>query len=503
MGRIRRVKPLWRVYMIRDRTRSHFVLRPWRWGVIMTLCASVAFAAALSSPTITTFAGGGTPASGNGDGGQATAARLTNPVDVAVDAAGNVYIADVAVFVGQDGFKVRKVAPSGVITTVAGNGELAYNGDGIQATSAAIAVAGIAVDGAGNLYIADKQNHRVRKVAPNGVISTVAGNGTGGFLGDGGQARNARVNLPSDVATDADGNLYIIDAGNARIRKVAAVNGVITTVAGNGQYAYSGDGGPATQAGLYDPRGIAVDGAGNLYIAEHGSRRVRKVGTDGKISTIAGGGPFRSDPVAVNMKLVNPHGVAVDSRGNVYVAEYNNLVRVISPAGIIQVLAGQFNDTTFGNEGAPWGYAGDGGPADEALLYEPLNLALDAQENVYIADSRNSRVRKVAQAPTPATPLGVRAFRPFRMHEVGSFTKHVAVADVTGDGRTDALLTTGSWSGPNVQPENDLRLWVFVQQVDGTLAPPQKHAFFGDASGGRSGSGLATADLDRDGFMDV
>ncbi len=491
-------------------SKSVSQVRNWKrsYGVLLLLVPVVAYfagtaiSAALSSPVITTIAGGGSPASGNGDSGPATGARLSNPVDVAVDASGNVYIADVAVFVGQDGFKVRKVDTAGNITTVAGNGDNSYNGDGIAATSAGISIKGIAVDGSGNLYIADAHNQRVRRVAPNGLISTVAGNGTSDFSGDGGQARNARLNFPSDVATDTAGNLYILDAFNLRVRRVG-IDGVIRTIAGNGQYGFSGDGGPAIQASFANPTGIAVDASGNVLVADQGNNRVRRITPAGIISTFAGGGRFRSDPVAANSVLFNPTGVATDARGNVYISELNNLVRVVSAGGIMQVAAGQFNDTTFGNAGAQWGFAGDGGPADQALLYEPLNLALDAQQNLYIADSRNGRIRKVSQVPTPPTPAGVDAFRPYQANVVGSFTQHVAVADVTGDGRDDALLTTTSWGYIAAEPDNDMRLWVFVQRPDGTLAAPLKYPYLGDGAGGRSGTGLATADLDRDGFMDV
>ena len=203
------------------------------------------------------------------------------------------------------------------------------------------------------------------------------------------------------------------------------------------------------------------------------------------------------------MTLLHPHGVAVDGRGNVYIAEQNNLVRVVSPDGIIKVVAGPFNDSTFGSEGAPPGFAGDGGPAEQALLNEPFNLALDAKENLFIADSHNGRVRRVTTVPTAVTPQGLGAFLPYKAYSVGSFTQHVAIADVTGDGRDDALLTTTSWGGDYVEPANDFRLLVFVQKTDGTLAAPIRYSYSGDTLFGRSGTGLATGDLDHDGFMDV
>lgn len=485
------------------RSVGRWTVRSWGRGLaVSVLClAGLAQSEPWTSPTITTYAGGGSPASGNGDGGPATSARLINPIDVAIDPAGNVYIADIAIYVGQDAFKVRKVDVDGRISTVAGNGTLEYNGDGIAATAAGISVKGIAVDGAGNLFIADGHNQRIRKVAPNGVITTVAGTGVAGFSGDGGQARNARLNFPIDVATDALGNLYVMDGMNVRVRQITT-DGVIRTIAGNGQSGFSGDGGPATQASFLDPQGIFVSRDGSLYVADRGNDRIRKVSA-GIIRTIAGGGPFRTDPVATNSKLYNPTGVALDSRDNLYIAEQNNLVRVMNKDGIIRPLAGQYNDSSFDVDGGLRGFSGDGGPADQALLYEPMNLALDTSSNILVADSRNGRVRKISASGVPRTPKGTRAFHPYEYYMVGSYTQHVAVADVTGDGRDDAILTTTSWGcGIGAEPDNDMRLWLFVQRPDGTLAPPSKTPL----SGGECtafGTGLATSDLNHDGYMDA
>ena len=247
------------------------------------------------------------------------------PIGVAVDSAGNLYIAD------SDNNRIRKVS-NGVIATVAGNGTPAFSGDNGPATSAQLsAPIGVAVDSAGNLYIADSSNDRIRKVT-NGVITTVAGNGTLGFSGDNGPAISATLNAPNGVAVDSAGNLYINDCGNYRIRKVT--NGVITTVAGNGTLGFSGDNGPATSAQLNSPSGVAVDSAGNLYIADFGNNRIRKV-SNGVIATVAGNGTqgFSGDNgPATSAELSYPEGVAVDSAGNLYIADTDNYrIRVLTP----------------------------------------------------------------------------------------------------------------------------------------------------------------------------
>lgn len=224
---------------------------------------------------ITTVAGQSFTGGYSGDGGPATKAGLSDPTGVAVDSSGNIYIAD-----PQDNV-IREVnAATGVITTVAGSGMDGYSGDGGPATKAELNYpSSVAVDGAGNLYFGDVLNHRVREVnAATGVITTVAGNGGDGYNGDGGPATKAILSDPAGVAVDAAGNLYIADAGNNVIREVNAATGVITTVAGNGTKGYSGDGGPATSAELSGPAGVAVEGAGNLYIADTGNHRIRKVG---------------------------------------------------------------------------------------------------------------------------------------------------------------------------------------------------------------------------------
>ena len=280
---------------------------------------------------ITNFAGNGSAGNG-GDGGAATGAQLNTPEDLAVDPAGNLYIAD------SRNNKVRKVAPNGTISTFAGSGTAGSGGDGGAAGSATLNLPfGIAADTAGNIYITEFLGNRVRKVTPDGTISTVAGNGTSGYSGDGGSATAAMLNGPQDVAADSSGNIYIADANNNRVRQVSG--GTINTVAGNGLSGYDRDGVQATTTNVGNPVAVAVDTFGNLYIAD-GSLRVRKVYTSGIITTIAGSGTrgYAGDGgSATNAQLYSPSALAVNSSGNVWLADTNNnAVRVLQPnnAGI-------------------------------------------------------------------------------------------------------------------------------------------------------------------------
>ena len=232
----------------------------------------------------------------SGDGGPAVSATLSGPYGVAIDNAGNLYIADL----GNN--CIRKVTPAGIISTVAGNGIYGYSGDGGQATSAQLRnPTGVAVDSVGNLYMADSDNNRIRKVTPAGIISTVAGNGISGFSGDGSQAMGAQLAYPFGVAVDGAGNLYIADLGNLRVREVTTA-GVMRTVAGDGTLSYSGDGGQAGSAQLGTPNGVALDSAGDIYIADTGNSRIRKITPSGVIRTLAGTG--HQDPPAMEVQLI-------------------------------------------------------------------------------------------------------------------------------------------------------------------------------------------------------
>jgi uncharacterized protein (TIGR03437 family) len=339
----------------------------------------------VSKGVITTVAGNGLTGS-SGDNGAATSARLANPEGVAVDSAGNLYIAD------ADNHRIRKVS-GGVIATVAGNGLAGFSGDNGPAVNAQLnSPYGVAVDSAGNLYIADTENQRIRKVS-GGVIATIAGSGTAGFSGDNGPAISATLGTPMGIAVDLAGNLYIADRDNSRVRKVAS--GLIATVAGNGTQGFSGDNGPAADAQLFIPISVAVDSPGNLYIADRYNNRIRKV-TNGTIATVAGGGtPIGGNGPALSSQFGDPSGVALDSAGNLYIADQaSNRVWKVSN-GSIAVVAGN---------GTP-GFSGDNGPAAGAQLNEPFGVAVDSVGNVFIADTGNQRIRKVANG-TIATVAG-------------------------------------------------------------------------------------------------
>jgi sugar lactone lactonase YvrE len=333
----------------------------------------------LPNGIITTVAGGGS----GGDGSAATNASLGSPNGVAVDASGNLFIADT----GNQ--RIREVSTNGIITTVAGNGTEGYSGNGGAATNASLYYPdGVAADASGNLFIADNLNSCIRKVNTNGIITTVAGNGTWGYSGDGGAATNAQLHFPYGVAVDASGNLFIADTSNHRIRMVST-NGIITTVAGNGTGGYSGDGGAATNANLHAPYRVAVDTSGNLFIADYFNSRVRRVSTNGIITTVAGNGTWGysgDGGAATNANLADPVGVAVDASGNLFIADYaKQRIRTVSANGIITTVAGNGNN----------GYSGDGGKATSASLNSPYGVAVDASGNLFIADTYNNRIRKV------------------------------------------------------------------------------------------------------------
>lgn len=352
----------------------------------------------VSSGNIQTIAGGNAASAYGGDGGPAVNAQLSNPIGIALDASGNLYIADAGNYV------IREInASTGNISTIAGNNTLGagYAGDGGPATSAQLtAPFGVAVDGNGNVYIADRGAAVVREVtASTGVISTVAGNGTIGYSGDGGPATSAQLAAPFDVTVDAAGNVYITDFNNSVVREILASNGFIQTVAGSGTYGFSGIGGPATSAQMAWPFGIAVDGNGNLYVADLANYVVWEVlASNGNMPIFAGnliaGNPlpaYSGDGfLSVDAEINQPLGFNLDASGNLLIADsYNDAVRVVSGQnGTIQTVVG--NGT--------YGYSGDGGPAGNAQLAYPTSVISDAAGDLFIADQDNQAIRVVVAA---------------------------------------------------------------------------------------------------------
>jgi sugar lactone lactonase YvrE len=356
---------------------------------------------------ITTVAGGGS----GGDAGPATSAVLVYPTAVAADSSGNVFIAD------WSNNRIRRVdATTGIITTVAGNGIAGYSGDGGPATSASLwgRFGDVAVDAHGNLFIADINDERIRRVdAVTGIISTVAGSGQpgmayipGGYSGDGGPATSATLDLPNGIALDSQGNLFIADTGNNRVRRVDAVTGIITTVAGDGQEAFSGDGGPATSASLDIARfgDVALDARGNLFIADTGNNRVRRVdAVTGFITTVAGNGnsAFTGDGgPAISAALGAPNRVAVDIQGNLFISSPGLILRVDAVTGILTRVAGP------GPLPPP---IGDGGPATNASITSGVGT-VDAEGRLLIADPLHNRVRVVPLPPFVALSAATLSF---------------------------------------------------------------------------------------------
>jgi sugar lactone lactonase YvrE len=319
---------------------------------------------------------------------------LADPVDVAADLSGNLFIVDYA------NHRILKRDAYGSISAVAGNGLRGFSGDGGPATVAQLDTPnGVFVDAFGALFIADTNNARIRRVDPDGTITTVAGSGLAGFGGDGGPASVAMLNVPSGVHVDDGGNLYIADTANHCIRRVDPT-GTITTVAGVGTAGFSGDGGPARSAHLRSPFGVFVDRQGAIWVPDYGNERLRCVATDGTIATVAGTGTpgFAGDGgAAIAAQLRGPTEVGEDAHGNFYVSDLGNRrVRRITPAGRIDTLAG--NGTA--------GFSGDAGPARSAQLLLPSDVCVD-ERSTYIADTRNHRIRRIDEREIITTVAGI------------------------------------------------------------------------------------------------
>ncbi len=433
--------------------------------------------------TITTVAGNNGDGSGYaGDGGPATSAQLSNPIGIAVDGSGNLYICD------QNNNVIRQVtggwstilAGNGTINTVAGNqADPGYLGDGSSAVGANAELktpAGIALDSSNNVYVADWGNDVIRKFSVGGNLSTVAGNNTlyidgpngvssGGFSGDNALAINALLNLPYGLAVDSAGNIYIADTENNRIREVTVSNGNIKTIAGSNTQGSPGantDVGSALSVHLNYPDAVAVGANGVIYIADTNDHRVLKL-SGGAVTVVAGTGlpGFSGDGgPATKAQLQYPRGVAVDSLGNVYIADYtNHAIRFVSAVtGDISTIAGNFCNTS----GCRSGYSGDGGPSTEAQLYFPSGIAVDANFNVYVSDTQNMVVRELVPNAAPQGVGGVPAIR--TTAGVISASGFGCQPSDSGCGPDGVYHSTaqGSWIeiyGSNLSPAGDVRTW--------------------------------------------
>jgi uncharacterized protein (TIGR03437 family) len=339
---------------------------------------------------VSTIAGSGTPG-WSGDNGPALSAQFNNPIRITVDKNNNLYITD------YSNQSIRVVSyNTGLVNSIAGNGSLGYSQDGGSSLGAQLADPhDVVVDAAGNVYIADTLNARVRKIDKFKNISTYAGNGTHGYSGDGSMATNAQLSYPSGLALDSAGNLYIADWGNSTVRKVST-GGIISTVAGVGYTTFGaspGDGGPASKAILQSPYCVQVDSTGVLYIGDTGSSSIRRVGLDGNISTILTNFPGQN--------------FALDASGAIYFANYrNHTVEKVLPGGTRLVIAG---DGIAGN-------TGDGGQGSAAQFNQPYGVTVDSRGNVYVADAANAVIRELTPIPLSigavANAASVTAFAP-------------------------------------------------------------------------------------------
>lgn len=358
--------------------------------ILFTLCLAFSFIINSNAQIINTIAGNGNAAF-SGDNAAAINAELNGPIGVAIDHDGNIYIGD------SDNNRIRKVsAANGFITTIAGTGNPGYSGDGGLATDAEInSPASVVVDDSGNVFFSEYNNSIIRKIsATNGIIETVVGIGVYGFDGDGGPANWAQLNSAAGFCFDKNGNMYIADMYNMRIRMVNKASGIITTIAGNGAQGGLGDGDLATNAQLSTPQYVAVDDSGNVYISDTGNNKIRKVSAStGKISTFAGTGGwgYSGDGGVASAAMIGiPKGVIFDHSGNLVITDGGARIRKINlSTNIISTYAGTIST----------GFSGDGGLATLAQFDNLNALCVDSLDNLIIADWLNHRIRKITPSP--------------------------------------------------------------------------------------------------------
>ena len=348
--------------------------------ILITVIVFVCCVFSARCQVISTIAGNGILGN-SGDGGPATAAELF-PGAILFDTSGNYYVSD------SYNNVIRRVSPTGIISTFAGTGAPTSTGDGGLALAASFNhPEGMAFDQSGNLYVVEWEGQRVRRISPSGIVSTVVGTGVAGYSGDGGAATNARISSPTSVCFDRNGNLLVADGGCQGIRKISP-DGIISTIAGIGGAGYGGDGGPATAAVFHGVEGIAVDLSGNIYVADNENYRIRKIATSGIVTTIAGTGYYGSSGNGglATAASICVFGLAVDEFNNIFFSDNCfGLVRKVSHDGTINIVAGD----------GIQGYSGDGGPATAAELFLPYSISLDSCGNIYVPDGGSYRLRVV------------------------------------------------------------------------------------------------------------
>jgi hypothetical protein len=401
----------------------------------LLLSLSIAFTINSNAQIITTIVGNGI-AGYTGDGGPATAAELNGVDKICLDTAGNLYVIDVG------NYCIRKINTSGIITTFAGGGSVL--GDGGPATLAQLYQPRDAVfDKAGNMYIADSWNHRIRIINTSGIINTIAGNGTQGFGGDGGAATSAMLDTPYAITLDTAGNLYIADHGNNRIRKVDLA-GVITTITGTTTAGLSGDGGAAASAQISAPTSLCYDTIGNLYIADDGNSRIRMIDTSGIISTVVGtsNGNSGDGGLATAAQLDGISQITFDRKGNLFMTcYYCHTVRMVNTSGIINAVVG---------DGVA-AFSGDGGLATAASLNYPLGLALDPVGNIYISEWGDDRVRFVcATSDTISGLITEPNLNPVTAGQVFVFRQNLTHAGLLDTAGFAMINANGTYSFPNL-----------------------------------------------------
>ena len=323
-------------------------------------------------PVVTTLAGSGSPGFADGAGKEAS---FKYPAGIALDGSGNIYLADAY------NNRIRKITPAGVVTTLAGSGKEGF-ADGMGKDAVFNGPAGIAIDRDGNIYTAEWKGHRVRKITPAGVVTTLAGSGKAGFAD--GTGAGASFNTPEGVALDSKGNVYVADSANNKIRKISP-SGVVTTLAGSGKKDFVN--GVGAEAGFMDPKGIALDAVGNVYVSDKGNHQIRKITPGGVVTTLAGSGKAGSENGrGAEASFNKPFGPTVDGQGNVYVADSgNNLIRKITPTGSVSTFAGS------GKSGAEDGYG------SAASFNTPWGVAVDSFGTVYVSDHNSFKIRKIYQ----------------------------------------------------------------------------------------------------------